>query len=957
MGRFRVTSRSVPVLCGRWGLIAGLCAVLLGMGVLAGCGRGTFVGRQYNDFTAYYNKFYNAQQAFEDGVESIEEDEPTIDRTVYLPVFPVPDPSGSGSSFEQAIRKSAGVLRKNPNSKWVDDALLIIGKSYFYQGNYAGAAQKFREVLALKEGRKQEARFWLARTLVTNDQRSAVEEVLQAVDPTEASDNQWTAQLLLVRGQLRVQQEQWASAADALERGLAGDVPDRPGARASFLLGQVHETLGNPEAARAAYRDVQDYDPRYALAFAARLSDIDLQGGHGNAEKALDRLGDLQKDDKNLDKRGAMAQVEARIHRAQGRPGQARTVLRGALYNDRDESLPSTDRARLHYELGTLYRDAFEDFSRAAAHFDTAGTGLSQSASEEIGFGQRLPSAPTDAQAQARQYRTLAERAQEVTRLDSLLRIGRMGEAEYNAFVEKLRRRRLEAAEQQQETSQQRARRLQARGERQTDRAAALQTTDTDAGFLFYKDPARVQEGQQRFREVWGDRPRVDNWRRRNAMQTAQQSGPADQPANRPDSSVSSAPEAASLDLSDIPRDAESQAKMEDRRALARYELGNSLLLAAGRPDSAATWYRRVLQESGDHPVAKRALYALAESHRIQGDTLAARGAYERLIEQYPRTSLAQRARERLGIAEKRSRTDRSAQADSLYARAYHQWQGGADRPALEQFLTVAEQYPETAAAPRALLASAVLYWKQVQTDAGTAPRALVDRYLGERAAGDTASTDTSRVADTTRADSQETVSPTSADTTQRVGPQLPGAPVDSADTSSTSAASPDSSVQDSVGQTRAGQASVVRDSTGADVRPDSVQSGADSTAVDSTLVAQAAVDPLAPLTALLRHLTERYPDAPQVKRAQSLQTMIDEQKQGAAKTDTVETTDDRPSPPDSAATGAGRPTLPSTPDKAVPDSGRTDTPQRAEPSRSPDSTKRSAPEKERTPLPAPTSP
>jgi TolA-binding protein len=904
------------------------------------------VGRQYDNFTAYYNKFYNAQQAFEDGIESVQEAERPIDRTVYLPVFPVPDPSGSASSFEEAVRKSAGVLRKHPNSRWVDDALLIIGKSYFYQGNYAGAAQKFREMLALEEGRKSEARLWLARTLVTNDQFAEAEEVLPATETTEGLNNEWTAQLLLVRGQLRVQREQWDGAADALERGLKGDVPDQPGGRASFLLGQVHETLGHVEAARAAYREVRRYDPRYELRFVARLSDVEMQGQHGDPEEALDRLSDLQRDDKNLEKRGAMARVEARILRAQNRTERARAVLRGALYTDRDEALPSTDRARVHYELATLYRDAFEDFSRAAVHFDTASTGLSSEPSEGVGAGQRLPSAPTDAQAQARQYRTLAERAQEVARLDSLLRIGRMDEAEYNAFVEKLRRRRLEATERQQE----RTRRLRARGKRQTKRKAAAKTGETDAGFLFYKDPARVQEGKRRFVEVWGDRPRVDNWRRRNAMQTGQPAETADTPAEQPAAPSSSASETASLDLSDIPRDSASQAEMEDRQALARYELGNSLLLAAGRPDSAATWYQRVLQESGDHPVAKRALYALAEARRVQGDTLAARSAYERLIERYPRTSFAQRARRRLGRAEVRSTTDRAAQADSLYARAYEQWQRGGHRPALEQFLSVAEQYPETRAAPRALLASAVLYWKQVQTGTVSGPRTLVDGYLAGAGVGDSTLADTSRRSGASRMEGV----PASADSARRAGPQLPGPPTDSVSTTPTGTPGP---VRDSSAQRLEEQESTARDSvggrsTGRDARPDSLQSVSDSTAADTT-ERRVPTDHLAPLSALLRHLTEQYPDAPQVARAQSFQAMIGEQNRSSTTDSSADASSDQAPTPDSAATGPDP--SPSTEDAR--DRVRADTLRRPTAPQRPDSTAEGADAKKRTPLPAPTSP
>lgn len=861
----------------------GACLLLL-----SGCGRGTFVGRQYDNFTAYYNKFYNANRAFEAGVESFEETDRPVDRTRYLPVFRAPETQGRGDEFEEAIQKSADLLRESPNSKWADDALLLIGKSYFYQGNYVGAAQKFREVLALPEGRRSEARFWLARTLVTNGRLEAAQEVVQV--EAGAGNDSWVARQLLVRGQLRVQQEQWAEAATALERGLAGDVPDEAGARGAFLLGQVHETLGNPGAARTAYRRVREFDPRYELGFVARLSAIELQGRQADAGEALERLDDLQGNDKNYEQRGAMALVEARIYRAQGNKDRARQVLRAMLY-DTDEPLPQSDVARLHYDLAVLYRDAYEDFSRAAAHFDTSSTGLQQ---EETGAGvarQRLPAAPIDAGTQAARYRTLADRSKEVARLDSLLRIGRMSASEYEAFVAELRREREEQLEEQQ--ARRAGRRLRSRGQSPTERrqnqTAAAQSQDTDAGFLFYKDPTRVQQGRQRFVEVWGDRPRVDNWRRRNAMQNIQASGGEASPAETSTAGASQVetaqgpgPAAGGLDLSNIPRDPESQAEMEGRRAVARYELGNALFLGANRPDSAATWYRRVLQEDGDQPVARRALYALAESQRAQGDTLAAQQAYQRLIERHPESVLARRARERLGEAPDAATQVRAGQADTLYARAYARWQDEAWRPALEDLLSVAARYPDTEAAPRALLASAVIYWRRVTVEDGPPPRAPVKRYLQTAQPADSTASDSAAVAtvDSATVDTTALTASTAPDTSGRPAEAATAGgplPADSAQTGPRANLPGDSSAAQMGARADSirGRPDTTAAVAGADARPSRPDSVA--AAPDSTSEAGAS-SPFAPLKALLAHLTDRYPEAPQVKRAQSIQALIEEQ-------------------------------------------------------------------------------
>ncbi|MFB6098499.1 MAG: tol-pal system YbgF family protein, partial [Salinibacter sp.] len=187
-----------------------------------GCGRESFIGRKYDNFTAYYNTFYNAREAFEKGLESVNQSVGTVDRARYISIFPDPSPSSGGSSFEKAIQKSADLLRQHPKSKWVDDALLLIGRARYYQQNYVGAAQKFREVIALGSGRVQEARFRLAQTLVAADRYTKAAEVLRAgLEGQEAkTDDPWTARLRLVRAELAVRREQWEAAETALERGL-----------------------------------------------------------------------------------------------------------------------------------------------------------------------------------------------------------------------------------------------------------------------------------------------------------------------------------------------------------------------------------------------------------------------------------------------------------------------------------------------------------------------------------------------------------------------------------------------------------------------------------------------------------------------------------------------------------------------------------------------------------------
>ena len=886
-----------------WALVLGATLACL---LLWGCGSSSFVGRQLNNFTAYYNTFHNANQAFEEGLEAVRTADRSVDRRRFLPVFRTPDGQAGGSSFEKAVQKSADVLREHPRSKWVDDALLLIGKSYFYQENYVGAAQKFREVLSLDTGREAEARFWLARTLTTSGRLAEATEALRPGAPDASPENSWAARMSLVRGEILVRQEQWEEAAAALERGLRGDLPDEAAGRGAFLLGQVRETLGTPEAARAAYREVQRHDPPYELGFAARLSEIELQGQHGDAERALERLRELKDDDKNLENRGSISLVQARIYRALGRPDEARALLRDALYvRQGGPSLSGSARGLLHYDLARLYRDVYEDFGRAAAHFDTASTSLSGGVPERSDR-QQLPSAPSNLEAQAAQYQNLARQAREVARMDSLLRLGRLSDHQFQAVVDSLRRRQIRDPAQEPEdgrTDRRRFRRqVPSRPQDREPPASAAETRSSDAGFLFYKDPTRVQEGRQQFVQTWGERPLVDNWRRRIAMRRAEETDDEAAPVAaeaRPDGAEGERPpndgadqparpgrNGAVIDVSEVPRDSAAQVKMEAERAVARYELANALFLVAGQPDSAATWYRRILQESGDQPVARRALYALAETYRAQGDTTAAQQTFERLVNEYPSTPLAQRARQQLGrqLGASVGEADRSAPADSAYARAYNQWQEGAWRPALHGLLDVARTYPETRAAPRALLAVGILYWQRTQDDSLRAPRGPVLRYLSSVQTRDSTVLDSTMEGEEPRPNGR--FSP--ADSVWALS-----APEDSL--RDAASARPDTASQTSLSGFGTGAAA------GALLSRLEWPTAPDSTRPDSTSVPDSVR--YRPLTALLTHLTDRYPDAPQGKRARSMLDVIEERT--SASDSTAGDPTDSPQPADSTALAA----------------------------------------------------
>ena len=75
---------------------------------------------------AYFNTLYNAKSYYRQGKKLVIHDTLRVD----------------SEFFDKTIEKSTVVLVKYPGSRWADDALFIMGASYYYKGDYSRSLEK-----------------------------------------------------------------------------------------------------------------------------------------------------------------------------------------------------------------------------------------------------------------------------------------------------------------------------------------------------------------------------------------------------------------------------------------------------------------------------------------------------------------------------------------------------------------------------------------------------------------------------------------------------------------------------------------------------------------------------------------------------------------------------------------------------------------------------------------------
>jgi outer membrane protein assembly factor BamD (BamD/ComL family) len=165
----------------------------------------------YRNFTTYFNVLYDARRHLEAYEEKVNEgpvadaaiatvtthrwlDEEYETRRVsirhngYAPapkLLPVQtaaaNRSGNAKHLDSAIILGSKILADKNPSKYIEDALYIIGKAQFYKNDYSGAKRKFNELLFKFPETEYgpEVGMLLARTLVASKQLDTAESVIR----------------------------------------------------------------------------------------------------------------------------------------------------------------------------------------------------------------------------------------------------------------------------------------------------------------------------------------------------------------------------------------------------------------------------------------------------------------------------------------------------------------------------------------------------------------------------------------------------------------------------------------------------------------------------------------------------------------------------------------------------------------------------------------------------------
>jgi outer membrane protein OmpA-like peptidoglycan-associated protein/TolA-binding protein len=102
----------------------------------------------------YYNTFYNAQYYYKQGVKLAKS-----------------NPAAAKTNFEKSLAKSAVVVKEHFRSKYADDALFLVGMSYYYMEEYDKAIKNFEDLRIVfpNSPYQEEANYYRGLAYLEND--------------------------------------------------------------------------------------------------------------------------------------------------------------------------------------------------------------------------------------------------------------------------------------------------------------------------------------------------------------------------------------------------------------------------------------------------------------------------------------------------------------------------------------------------------------------------------------------------------------------------------------------------------------------------------------------------------------------------------------------------------------------------------------------------------------------
>jgi TolA-binding protein len=375
------------------------------------------------------------------------------------------------------------VIDRHQNSKFIDDAYLIIGKGRLIKGDIKNATETFKYINSIDHDEITQASALIYLYQIYIDQKDFesalnVENFIKEV-PLNASQK---TDFILNKAYYHQVKNEIPIAVALLNEEISHIKSKIQKARLHFVLGQLFQSQGKNNLAQENFNQVKNNKPTYELLLNAQIASKKITGQVGDLEKML-------KEPKNLDK-------QSEIYFALGQISYANKDFEKAREYWSKASNNNPNKGELYLKLGQLFVSPLKRYPEAALYFDSAATFLPAS-HIEFNSAQKLK----------KNWATFNQLNNVIIVEDSLQIMGKKSTEELSQLYQKYVLAKAKKSDS-----------LQKKTEVKSNTIATYTrrpTSPEQQSFYFYNDMARIQ-GSQEFNFKWGNRALEDFWNRKN---------------------------------------------------------------------------------------------------------------------------------------------------------------------------------------------------------------------------------------------------------------------------------------------------------------------------------------------------------------------------------------------------------------------------------------------------------
>jgi tetratricopeptide (TPR) repeat protein len=224
----------------------------------------------WQDFTTYFNLYYNTTDLYDKAEEQILEQ-----KTDLFSIEPPTIPGSVSADLVKVVEKCSNILQFSAQTAYVDDALMIIGKCFYYQKNYQKSQRKFEELLSTQPESNYvlESELWIGKckmrlknypeglaTLGLVRTKALEEEIDEIIEETYIEE-------IVYRKTL----EDFPGAIESANEFLQISSNDDIKAELWYEVGNLNLEINETENAITAFQNVFEYSPAYELELNSRL--------------------------------------------------------------------------------------------------------------------------------------------------------------------------------------------------------------------------------------------------------------------------------------------------------------------------------------------------------------------------------------------------------------------------------------------------------------------------------------------------------------------------------------------------------------------------------------------------------------------------------------------------------------------------------------------------------------